>query len=302
MKKPLGVSASAICALLGSLLMLAFCVLLGLAFFVSPATAPLPPQTRLGMGLGLAMFGVLGAWGTTTAIGLFRLRNWARVSIIVFSVLLALTGVAAAPVIWFFPQPPTAPPNYGAVRIGIAAFYGGLGLLGAFWLYYFSRRATREAFGGALSAQSGGRPLSISIIGWWLLLTGVICVLASPLRMPVSLFIWIVSGWTAMGWYAALGGLYAYVGYGLLRLNPLARKIAIGVLWFGVANAVIFFFTPGRDARFAALMGRFHFGPQLPLPTHFPIFMLIPMTLGVALPLGFLIARKSAFQDVQLGT
>lgn len=301
MKKPVGVSASGVCALLGSLLMLALFVLLGLVFFVSPARSPLPPEARLGLVLGLAMFGVLGVWGTTTAIGLFRLRNWARVSIIVFSVLLAC-GLIAVPVMLLIPTPASAPPNYGVVRITVSIFYGALGLLGTFWLYYFSRRATREAFGGALVAESGGRPLSISIIGWWLLLTGVFCVLASPLRMPVSVFLWIVGGWAAMGWCIVLGALYAYVGYGLLRLNPLARKIAIGVLCFGVANAVVFFFTPGRDARFAALMSRFHLGPQIAQPTHFPAVMLIPMTLGFALPLWFLIARKSAFQATDLST
>src|SRR4051794_343020 len=145
MKKPVGVSASGVCALLGSLLMLAFFVLLGLVFFVSPARSPLPPEARLGLVLGLAMFGVLGVWGTTTAIGLFRWRNWARVSIIVFSVLLAFAGLIAAPVMLLIPTPASAPPNYGVVRIAVSIFYGALGLLGTFWLYYFSRRATREA-------------------------------------------------------------------------------------------------------------------------------------------------------------
>jgi len=168
------------------------------------------------------------------------------------------------------PPPPTAPPNYGTVRIVIAAIYGAIGVLGLFWLYYFLRRATREAFGGTLAVESGGRPLSISIIGWWLLVTGVIGLLVClPLKMPANVFIWIVTGWTAAVWYLAFSAMWTYVGYGLLRLNPTARTIAIAGLSFGALNSIVFFLSPGRDARLLALMSRFRFGAQTPLPTHF---------------------------------
>ena len=143
MKKPFGVTASAIVALLGSLLMLGLCVVLCLVLVLSPGRGPMPPETKLGMVLGLGIFGFLGAWGTATAIGLLRLRNWGRVSILIFATLLALTGVVAAPAILLIPAPPTAPPNFNAIRAGMAVFYGVLGALGALWLYYFSRRDMR---------------------------------------------------------------------------------------------------------------------------------------------------------------
>lgn len=299
MKKPVGITVSAVFALLGSLLLLGFFVLLCLVLFLSPGRTPLPPEARLGMVMGLGMFGFLGVWGTITAIGLFRVRNWARVSIIVFAALLTLTGVAAAPVILLIPAPPTAPPSFGAVRVVMAAFYGAFGLLGALWLYYFNRSSTRAAFRGTAAVESGGRPLSISIIGWWFLVCGVLTVLLSPLRLPVSVFIWIVTGWTAAAWYIIFGALYAYAGYGLLRLNPAARAIAIGALCFGVANALIFFGFPGSDARLAALMSRYRFGP-MPPPTHFSAFMFVPMLLGIGVPLWFLITKKQAFQPLDL--
>jgi hypothetical protein len=297
MNKPFGVMASAVFALLGSLLMLAFCVLASLVLILPAGRSPMPPEAKLGLVFGIAFFGILGAWGTTTAIGLFRVRNWGRISMIVFATLLALTGLVAAPVIMFIPALPSAPPNYDVVRNVIAVCYAVFGLLGGLWLYYFSRRATRDAFGGTIQGEAGGRPLSISIIGWWLLIAGVIGVLASPLRMPAALFFWVISGWTAAMWNVAFGGLFAYVGYGLLRLNPLARKIAIVLMVFGGINGVVFWLTPGRDARFAVLISRFHFGPQPPPLVHFPMFMLIPVGAGIAVPLWFLIARKEAFHE-----
>ena len=294
MKKPLGVSASAGSALLGSLLTLLFFVVLLLTVFLSPRRSPLPPEVKVGLSIGLATFGLLGAWGTVTAIGLFRLRNWARISILIFGILLAFTGLVAAPAIFFVPPPATAPPNYAAIRGVVTGFYGALGLLGAFWLYYFSRRATREAFGGTV--ECGGRPLSIAIIGWWLLIGGVLSVLMLPLRMPASVFLWIVTGWSAAAWYITFGIVNAYAGYGLLRLNPIARKIAIAVLCLGAANALVFFFLPGSDARFASLMSRLRFGPTSPTPTHLGAFMIVPMALVMAIPLWFLITRRRAFQ------
>ena len=173
MKKPFGVTASAVFALLGSMLMLGFCVVVLLVLVLSPGRGPIPPEARLGMGLGLGIFGFLGAWGTATEVGLLRMQNWGRISLLVFAAILALTGVVAPPAILLIPAPQTAQPNYDPVRAGMALFYGVLGALGVFWVYYFSRRATREAFAGVVTAESGGRPLSISIIGWWLLITGV---------------------------------------------------------------------------------------------------------------------------------
>lgn len=298
MKKLAGVTISAVFVLLGSVLMLGFFALLCLVLVLSPGSTPLPPGAKLGMALGVGMFGVLAAWGTTTAIGLFRVRNWARISIVVFAALLALTGVAAAPMMLLIPAPPTAPPNFNAVRVGMAVFYAALALLGALWLYYFNRSATRAAFvGEAAAIESGGRPLSISIIGWWLLVSGVLTLLVSPLKFPVSVFVWIVTGWTAAAWYMVFGALYTYIGYGLLRLNPAARVIAIVALCFGVANAVIFFGFPGSEVRLASLMSRFRFASQAP-PTHFPSFMIVPMLVGIGVPLWFLITRKQAFQQL----
>jgi hypothetical protein len=176
--------------------------------------------------------------------------------------------------------------------------YGAFGLLGAVWLYYFNRRATRDAFSGAVPVE-GARPLSISIIGWWLLIAGLGTMLAAPLlRMPGSIFLWTVTGWEAVAWYVAFGGLNAYVGYGLLRLNPLARTIAIWSLCFGAANGAVFYGFPGREARIATLMSHSRFGSYGAAQPQFATmaFILPVMLISLAVPLWFLVTRKPAFE------
>lgn len=259
---------------------------------------PFPREAKLGLTISLVMFGALGTWGIVTGIGLLRLRNWARISIVVFSVVLAFGGLVSAPVILLIPAPTKVPQNFGAVRIVIAIVYGLFGLLGAVWLYYFNRRATRDAFAGAAPLESG-RPLSISIIGWWWLIVGAGMIAAEPfLRMPGSIFVWVVEGWKAVAWYVAFGALNAYVGYGLLRLNPLARTIAIWSLCLGAVNGAVFYGFPGREARIARLMSSYRFGPEAVAQPQLATtaFMLPVMLIGLAVPLWFLITRKAAFE------
>lgn len=295
MKRPVGVTVSAVFSLLGSLAMVGLLVLLGALVLVS--SRPAGAEAKLGLGISVVMFGALGAWGLATAIGLFALRNWARISIVVFSVLLALTGLVSAPVILLMPMP-NVPSSFGGVRIVIAVVYGALGLLGAVWLYYFNRRATREAFARGAPVVESARPLSISIIGWWLLISGVVTVLATPLRLPALVLMWVLTGWAALVWYLAWGGLYAYVGYGLLRLNPVARSIAIAALCIGFIHAAISFVLPGRDARFAVFMSQLPFRAHITAQPSFPptTFMIATMLIGVGVPLWFLVTRKGAFE------
>lgn len=299
-KKTGGITASAVLALLGSLLTFGFCALMALSFSIAGSRGQLPAAARLGLIVAIGMFAVFGVWGTTTSIGLFRLRNWARISIVVFAVLLAFVGLLAAPFMMLIPPPPNVPPSYNTVRIVIAVFYGLLGLLGVFWVYYFCRRATRDVFGAVTVTQSGGRPLSISIIGWWFLVCGVVSVLFSPLRIPITLFAWIVTGWGAAASYVIFGVLYATCGYGLLKLWPAARQAAIVLLCFGLVNGAVFFALPGGDARMEALMSRYRFGAEAPPMPHFTPLIVIPSAIAVAVPLWFLIRKKSAFYPLEL--
>lgn len=240
-----------------------FFVLMIATVLVGPRQRPFPTEAKLGLMILLVMFGVLGVWGIVTSIGLLRLRNWGRISIVVFSVLLALIGLGAAPFILLMPFPPNVPQTFGTVRIVIAVVYGAFGILGALWLYYFNRSSTRDAFGGT-PVPGGGRPLSISIIGWWLLLAGIGTIVCIAFRIPGSLFLWIVTGWSAAVWYFVFGALNAYVGYGLLRLNPIALVIGIWSLCFGAANGIVFFAFPGREARLHNLMAHFPWGNGVP--------------------------------------
>jgi hypothetical protein len=80
-------------------------------------------------------------------------------------------------------------------RWGIAAFYGALALVGAWWLVLFNTSATKQYFAGREPERESARPLSIAIIGWYLLAGAVGTALAAVIRMPAVFFGLIFTGW-----------------------------------------------------------------------------------------------------------
>ncbi len=120
-----------------------------------PAEMALPPAALKVFGVAMgALFAGVGAWGIWTAVAVFRRRGWARISRLVLAALLVFMGGSAM---------------LEKVRWGIAASYGTLALIGAWWLGLFNRGATKQYFAEREPARESARPLSIGIIGWYLL-------------------------------------------------------------------------------------------------------------------------------------
>ncbi|HST10826.1 MAG TPA: hypothetical protein VLL05_10650 [Terriglobales bacterium] len=155
MKRSPGVTFSAVTALIGSILtFLVGLVMVAVMIFAPlPATGqtPMSPAFMRGMFVALSLFYLVPAvWGIATGIGLLRLRNWARISIIVFSVLLVLTGFFAGLVSLLMPTPAGAAGATAAmtlgVKIGMAVFWLTLLGIGVWWLIFFTRSTVKVQF------------------------------------------------------------------------------------------------------------------------------------------------------------
>lgn len=104
-----------------------------------------------------------------TVVGLFRLRSWARYSILaiggidfvvfaIFSIVMIrarytpiIIGLDAHP-------NPAMPFPVGAMILALAAIYGAVALIGVWWLVYFNLRTVRQAFNDAKSDYPRGLP------------------------------------------------------------------------------------------------------------------------------------------------
>ena len=222
MKRSIGVTFSAIVSLLGSALTLGLGVLvIFLLFFFAPTRANFSgvasaPKAIFVMG---ALVYILPAiWGIITSIGLFCLKNWARISILVFSVILILMGALVGLIMLLMPLP-AAPAGAATqstmtgIRLVMGAFWFGIAGIGVWWLILFTRPKVKAQFAAPTpaypigeglqsatpaligQARSSARPLSITIIAWLLLVGCAFFPLNFLIHAPAIFFTKLVTGY-----------------------------------------------------------------------------------------------------------
>ncbi len=285
MNRSAGVTVIAVLVMIGSVLVL----LMGLLMLVVMMWAPLSPAAQFPgspvfmklMFAGLSLMYVLPAiWGILTSVGLFRLKNWARISTIVFSVLLIVIGAFSVLLTLVMPIPQTPssaadPAVMTGIRIAMEVFWLVQLGIGIWWLVYFTRSKVKLQFvpaqppypagmplpeAGATPvtpyALPGGgvsRPLSITIIAWFLLAGCFFLPFSLMMHAPVVFFTKLLAGKTAAVYQIVLISIQAGIGVGLLRLRPAARTGGIAYLAFGFLSGAVFNFAPGSHARVLAL-------------------------------------------------
>jgi len=146
------------------------------------------------------------------------------------------------------------------VFLGMAAFYGLLSLIGAWWLVYFNLRPVGTAFAAGdprlmegRAEPAGSAPWRVVIMVWaWLLLFGALFYpLAIWARMPLFLFGVVVRGTAATTVLLGLMVVQIVLGVGLLRRWKVAWYVGVAALVYWVAH-VLSFLLPGAWARFVA--------------------------------------------------
>jgi hypothetical protein len=338
MKRSAGVTVIAMLALLGSAFIFAMGVLMLVVMSIGPdlhsnqlpGTSPVFMKTFFAA-MSLVYF-LPAIWGLVTGIGLWRLKNWARLSTIVFSVLLLLGAGFGGLISLLVPLP--AVPNSAANPSALATFRIFMGVfwlsqlgIGIWWLVFFNRSNVKQQFrptdpvaaaestaypiqtapGNAMDSVAPERPVSITILAWWLLAGCLFIPLAFVLRTPAILFTKLLTGWQATLFLIAFAVANLCIGIGLLRLRPAARTAAVVYFAFGLVNAAVFYFAPGGHARILALMEHqqslfpwMRMFPQQPAfhidPTPFVTIGAVAGLIGASVPLYFLITRKDAFE------
>jgi hypothetical protein len=300
-KRALGVTLTAVVSILGSALILVLAAFMVLAAFLAPRTPGAPQHLAVIVAVEAVVFALIAAWGVTTAVGLFRLREWARCSTIAFSALLLMCTAPGALVMAFvqLPEPAgTAPGIMSIMRIVMICFYALLALLSGMWLWYFNTAALRVHFGAGIRTDDS-RPVSISIIAWFMIIGGAAAVIGVIFAYPVLLFGLVVQGGASRAIFLLFGAWELWAGLGLLKLRPRSRIAAIAFFSFAIVNGLAVALIPGLEGRLWFAMqyfpswwpGRDQMGTVLPV-------MRPAMVAGVLitlLPIWFLIARRSAF-------
>jgi len=271
------VIAAAVVAIAGSVLtILCFCLtLLSVAFVGSGSRPQLPAPVKIGAEIMFGLFIAVAIFGVATGIGLIRLRNWARISALVwagfsgFCCAFGLVFVVLIP----FPAPPNAPAaSMAMVRWILFSVYGLPVLVSVWWLVLFNRSTIKSQFRGENLSADGSAPqkprcpLPLAVLAWLLIVSilNSLFVLVLPFHMPVFLFGRVVAGGAGKAIFLLSSLLFAVAGVGLLKLKPWSYPLAIGMYLFWIASGVVSMLTPNfRSALNAAIS-------EMLIPMHLP--------------------------------
>jgi hypothetical protein len=321
-KRSAGITISAVLAFIGSGVTLLSAALM--AFSLTVAI----PNGNLPRGFGyivtfMALAAVLfAAWGIASGVGLLNVREWSRISIMVFAALLLAISVPGLLMIFFLKLP--IPPNSGDpetaqrimwfARIFSSALYGLLAILAGAWLYYFNLRKVKDQFASRGTAESGfelqsatrvgpysgGRPLSITIIAGLLMMGALSLPLFIVFHFPIMFLGYFFTGQQAFLIISAYAMAQAGLAFGLWELKPWGRSLAIYYFNFAIFNSIISSILPGAEARYETAVASMQASmnlPPTPAQIHFPLWIALFFSLPfIGIQLWFLIASKPAFE------
>jgi hypothetical protein len=315
MNRPAGVVVTAVLQTLGSL----SSILIAVLFVVLPRIVPknasqpeLPGALYIGMGIFYLLLGVVGL---ATAVGVFKLKQWARYSTLIFAGILGALCLLVAVGFAFLPL--TSPPSQPGVELPPhfelvfkAAMIGtqlALVALGAWWLYYFNRGDIKLRFEGRTTGAAtlmSRRPISIAILSIFNLIGSSIMLLLAWNAPPVAFLGMVLHGASSRAFYVASALAGFYVGAGLWRLVPTSRIVAIAFQLFYLFNATLFYVLPGRAERAQRLLAevahKWHFANFDQSAQSFWLgawWGITSALLFAGVTIYILVTRRSAFQS-----
>ena len=333
MKRSGGVTAAAIVLFIGSglLVLMAALMVVG-SFVVQSAKEPNP--------FGPAIFYVeagfllaLAGWGIATAVGILRLRSWARISILVMSGLAAgmmlLSSLGMLLVVPMMKQDPNMPSGAIVFVMVFELILLAIPLaICIWWLILFSLKSVRMQFAtGTQSAllqpaAAGGMPVvampeapassarkipvSIIVIAVFLLVGALFAGFSVPLtvrmHVPILLLGVLITGAKGLAAAIVIAALLLFLGIALLRRKPWSLDVTIAYAIFATLNALLFLVSSSRDAYFKIVISYYQVPPGLQ-PDFFPDTMRTIVTGSMALgilanlvALYFLWTRRGAYR------
>ncbi len=264
---PPGVIISAVTLILLSLLQLLSALAMGVSAIryglnsvlnpTGPAAAG-PPWMPVSMLLTCGFFAALAIWESLTAVGLFRIRRWARDSVLVIGgawpmfgllslfltqVMRALPG--AVPPSVAHPQIQNVPATIRVVIVGFPYLYPIMCAVGVSWLVYFNLAKVRELFESSPGKTGeSGRPLLISAVALLSAIQALPWLMFAFLPYPGVFMGMIVHGWLKVIVNLVVTALMGAAGFGLWRLLEWGRRTALALQAFLLAQRIVYLVQP----------------------------------------------------------
>jgi hypothetical protein len=295
---------------LGSALVLLATALGFLAVLTLPNSQAGPPLPSLARAMAegtMAFFFGLAILGIFTGVGVLRLKNWARISVLVWS---GVTATICAFILAFlafipFPVPPNAgtPVNIATfVRLSIALVYGLPLAIAVWWLILFNRKTIAARFEAGIgspldpsgfpveptSASKPTLPLPITVLAMFLLFSSLSVFLIFFVHLPVLLFAHALRGPVGTVAWITTCLLSTAAGIGLLCRKVWSYWLTLGLQLLWLLSGVVTLTSPKYPDFMLEAMSSMTFSttpyPEYPIERlrtfsyaglAFPIFILI---------------------------
>ncbi len=271
---------------------------------LQPADSTTQAAAKLGMTMGMLVFLIPAIWGLVSAIGLFRMKRWARISTLIFACLLAFFGAVTPIFLLLIPMPSTPgadPAVMAGVKVGVSIFYLILASIGVWWLVYLTRHTVKAQFEvGFVPSHPAACPLSVSIIAWFLIIAGCLLPVNLFFHAPAIVLGAVLTGWAANLVLLVLATLSVIAGVGLLRLRLYGQRLALAYFAIGIVNSVFSFLLPGSAGKFQRVIDAMPtaFKVSNPPPINFAALG-VPIIVVTLVPVFFLWKNRSAFAPPQ---
>ena len=260
-KPSAAVIIAGIVAILGSLFMM-LCLGLGLmGLYLTPATKarpdvpPIPPFAITAATILFVVMFFVAAFGILTGIGLFQLKNWARISALVWAgitVFFSSITLVAILVIPFgsLPNAQGAGVNVAGVKAVLAIFYGVPIVIGVWWLILFNQKNTKALFAGttAVSVLSEPTapteprcPLPLAILAGFMLFSVIGMFLVPFMHVPVTMILFgqRLRGEFGAFVFAAITVLNLAAALGLLKLKRWGYWLTFSMYGFAAISGTV---------------------------------------------------------------
>jgi hypothetical protein len=311
--RPTGPSPAVIVAAVTGILFGIFFILVGLLGVLgltltqhSPAQQQLPPSIRTATSFMLVFFVLLSLFGLITCVYVLRLKNWARITMIVWGSLMAgFSGLVLLSTL-LLPKaglPPNSPLSVETMKVILQVFYGIPLFVGGWWVVLFTRPVVRAQFDpsessylptvdpvtGAIQAPVAvvpprpRCPLPLTIVAYYLLFSATCVAFLPLLRIPPTaiLFAHVFRGKLGLLLLLLPAVLFVVGAIGMLKLQRWGFWLVLGLQFFGMISGAVTVLSSNFDQNMREAISQMNI-PQAPSASFmqtrsFMIVVLLPI-------------------------
>jgi uncharacterized membrane protein (DUF2068 family) len=233
----------------------------------TPSAGQLPPGVQTMATVVLVVWLAVAVFGIATGVGVLRLKNWARVSALVWAAISA--GLCFIILLFSMVMPlPTPsgqhPISTTALRIFIILFYSIPVVVGIWWLILFNRPRVRTEFLGTAPAEqtpiaagivpavapaAPRCPLPIAIIAGFLFFSFLSAFLMPLLHIPVPVILFghRLHGSLATGAFVLTTMLMLVAAVGLWKLKLWSYPLVVGLQSIWLLSGLVTTLSPSFE-------------------------------------------------------